>query len=483
MSPKGKVPINKDHSYETVSDARNHLRKHLNESVLLETKPKYPPEDHHLWFVGKNGYKKTNTTDGNYLHTDMMIRHKEIPWRASYREQMHILNNTPKGRSIVNHGRKTITHVTYGWGVHPDVEKELREKHPTYKHKTIGDSDADTPLKENYINFGDYHLVNKFNHYNQLLFDNTVPTCPLSFNHLDGAAGITVFKHIGRRLIPGSMRIELSTRFKRTEQSLDSTLIHEMIHAYLASHGLPTVNHGLEFRVLAQQCAKKVGFPIPLNDEINDLELTHEEKVMTTVVLTTIRGVWHANFYSGTYFDSHDKMDQLVAFWGAPGRMSVGEEMLVVKAYTSLIAKYGSTRNVGKNTWIRISDAESHELLQHGTVLRRIEPNSMSHEDAASKMPTKETLAVLKTTHTGAVQGTFYFPTIAKDPKKLQQLKNKWALWTHSGYTVEILLTRSTVFTRGFSMFRDPDKGSYYNLKPDTVAELRRNSTHTFPVV
>jgi hypothetical protein len=342
-------------------------------------------------------------------------------------------------------------------------------------------------LEESYINFGDYNLENKFHHYNTVLFDNHVPACPVVWtenlkNGSRSAAGLTTFNHIGRNLVPGSLKIQISTRFKRSEQDLDATLVHEMIHAFLVVQGFPEENHGFRFLAQAHRVEQMLGLKIPVTDDLSALELTNDAFTTTTVLLKTYRQSWDAIFYSGTMFDDPRKQDELKAFWGVPGRLSAHEEIRVIKIQSNLLMKYGGARTVKQTKWHIISPTEIADIMQRGQIMFTITPGSVSHEFAAANLPTKEALVVTRTnTRTHEIAVAFYLPGIARDTLKMQILKEKWHSWYAAGYDVDIFLTTTTALNRGFVMQRDPSKGSYYIMRPNnlgTVDELRRNANY-----
>lgn len=334
---------------------------------------------------------------------------------------------------------------------------------------------------EGYINFGDYNLEHKFHHYNTLLFESKIPVCPIVWSDYirvgsKSAAGLTTFTSRGREYIPGTMKIEISTRFKRTEEMLDSTLIHEMIHAYWIVNGHPKEQHGFLFQSMAHQCQQKTGIPIAITDLSTDLELTIENSVETTVL--TVQDLrtkqWYAIFYGGTAFDDPKKQNELKAYWGRAGTLprAFNNEIFVIKVQSSLMTKYKASRSISQTRWFGISDRESQDIFQHGKILFKIVSGSVSAEEAAKQMPSKPTLVVLRTnTRTNESTATFYMPNVNPDV-----VRSTWRGSYHAGYNVEIFTTNTTVFNRGFKMLRDPNRSIYYNVKPDTVAELRRNA-------
>ena len=338
-------------------------------------------------------------------------------------------------------------------------------------------------LTESPVIAGDYSLESKFDHFNRTLFEGRIPPCPLNWAYINHAGGITYYTSFGRTIIPGTLRIEINTKFKRTEQNLDALLIHEMIHAFLAvTSGDGDGKHGWRFQSMAHKLSAQVGYQIPLKDDVGDLEVTNDEKPLTTVVMYKDRKqrCWFANYYSATAFDSPAKMDELAAFWGQPDKLKDEEEMLVIKLHTNLGTKYGMSRSVTNKKWWRVSPAEEEDIMAHGQIMRRILPGSVSKEDAINQMPSKLTLVVLQTNKLrNTTYATFYVPSIAQDPLKMAKLIEKWKGYHEPGVRdIEIFTTNSTIFSRGIKMTRDETSGMYYNLKPDSIAELRRNAKY-----
>ena len=117
-----------------------------------------------------------------------------------------------------------------------------------------------TVLNESTINFSDYDLGKKFDHYNTTLFNGEIPKIPVYWAKLKGVGGITVAKvekpsngrggynrYHGVTLIEGSLEIKISNILKRSEDDLNGIIIHEMIHAYFISKHMFDVNHGYKF--------------------------------------------------------------------------------------------------------------------------------------------------------------------------------------------------------------------------------------------
>lgn len=341
---------------------------------------------------------------------------------------------------------------------------------------------------EGFVNFGDYNLETKFHHYNQICFDNSIPACPVIWADkitLGGkhAAGITEFEFgkYSKQMTPGSLVIKISTYFKRTTEGLDSTLIHEMIHAYLASHGAPDAKHGWQFRAKAWECEKKVGIKINLTDNLFELELANPSDVEATVVLRKDSRHWYCHFYNGTAYDSPEKQAELKSYYGFPGRLHPDEEIFVIKVQTSLIGKYGFARGGTIQRTIQgIANAEANDILQRGKILFKILPNSVSHDDAQAHLPTKDALVVLTIDKQNPLRSraSFYSASMAADPMKVYELKQRWGRYKSDNHSIEIFVAHSTIFSvRGFKLQRDIKSSAAFLVKPNEVEDLRRNST------
>lgn len=325
-----------------------------------------------------------------------------------------------------------------------------------------------------------YSLEHKFDYYNQHLFSNAIPKIPITWVPTRGFGGMTYYSSNGRRILPGTLRIEISTAFKKTEQQLDSILIHEMIHAYLAvTTGDGDGKHSYRFQAWAHELSKKSGIPISKKDDISSYELADAEKVLTTVVMYKHKGKWMANFYSGTAFDDPARLKALDAHWGLPGRMADGEEVLVLKLHSSLAEKYGSSRDVATKSMIYPHENEVNDILRHGQVIHKILPGSVSPEHALEHAPTKDVLVVLQQrTGDPMTRATFLMPNIARDAQKVSELLAYWNRYYEPGkHSIEVFTTKTTLFNRhSYTMGRDHKKGTFYRIGSDKVDELRRNA-------
>lgn len=166
------------------------------------------------------------------------------------------------------------------------------------------------PKQATAIDFAEYDLQKKYAHYNQLLFGGELPEIPITFAKLKGIGGVVHFKVVmdprnlphpmlvrrklqdkyhGGKILPGSLRMEISNTFKKSEAGLDAILVHEMIHVYFAAKGNLSEDHGVKFIRMARELSVKAGFEVPLTDKADKLGLTDESKLKTVGIQINYR--------------------------------------------------------------------------------------------------------------------------------------------------------------------------------------------------
>ncbi len=154
-----------------------------------------------------------------------------------------------------------------------------------------------TWLEADAAKFEEYDLQKRYAHFNELLFDNKLPTIPIKYANIK-EGGVVNFKVLqtnppnprlvrmglvdryqNGKMLDGSLNMKISNRFKKSEQGLDAILVHEMIHVYFAVNGPLGEQHGIKFQRMARELSQKVGFEIPLTDNIERYGLSDDIKV------------------------------------------------------------------------------------------------------------------------------------------------------------------------------------------------------------
>lgn len=96
------------------------------------------------------------------------------------------------------------------------------------------------------MNFHDETLYMTFNHFNRLLFNNSIkPTPTIKINRSKKNAGL--FEGFADEDNNPVMTIKISSRHNTNYYEFCETLIHEMVHCYQFLNGLD-VNHGKVFK-------------------------------------------------------------------------------------------------------------------------------------------------------------------------------------------------------------------------------------------
>lgn len=96
------------------------------------------------------------------------------------------------------------------------------------------------------------YLRRRFDEFNRLIFDNRLPLPHLRVNHSRGMLGCVRYKrHRGLfgKTTFSSFSLSISAFYDLTEEMLDDTILHEMIHLdILSNHSIDDSAHGSLFR-------------------------------------------------------------------------------------------------------------------------------------------------------------------------------------------------------------------------------------------
>ena len=154
------------------------------------------------------------------------------------------------------------------------------------------------------LSFDDADLKCRYDYFNTLLFDGKLPQIPVEYAKLKTMGGVVRAKvrttqspddrpgvrpgAAGRELVPGSMRLQISTLYRREPEAMDGILVHEMIHVLFFSLGNFTEQHGFAFRAKVAELGRQAGFAIPLTDNVTGLSLT-KAPIRTVGVIAIFR--------------------------------------------------------------------------------------------------------------------------------------------------------------------------------------------------
>lgn len=124
------------------------------------------------------------------------------------------------------------------------------------------------------------YIKEKFDFYNKLCFDGTLPMPPISLNLRYGQMGVTSFrleKNRDGKWHHTDLSIEISIRLDLPEEEYIDTLVHEMIHYYLAYNDIfDDSPHGTEFCRKMQSITEKHDIKITIAFDPSDEYLVNK---------------------------------------------------------------------------------------------------------------------------------------------------------------------------------------------------------------
>lgn len=97
------------------------------------------------------------------------------------------------------------------------------------------------------------YIQHKFQEYNALYFNNTLPDIPIRLSNAKGFLGKVSYRKTRQGLFGQTKNTDfvmrINTRIDLPEEVLNDTILHEMIHYYIGYHQLrDTSSHGTLFR-------------------------------------------------------------------------------------------------------------------------------------------------------------------------------------------------------------------------------------------
>ena len=85
-------------------------------------------------------------------------------------------------------------------------------------------------------------IKEKFDEYNRMMFDGKLPDIPIRLSNAKGFLGMCCFKKkrngLMGKVVNYDFVLRINTRFDLPQDIVEDTIIHEMIHYYIASNQL-----------------------------------------------------------------------------------------------------------------------------------------------------------------------------------------------------------------------------------------------------
>lgn len=222
----------------------------------------------------------------------------------------------------------------------------------------------------------------KYDEFNRLYFDGVLPDIPIEFASLKGVGAVVLCRilHATKALEPGSLRMRISNKFKKTEAQLDALLLHEMIHVYLISRGHYREQHGPRFKAMLRVIREKSGIDVPMTEDEEGELVDSTAKPLGVLLVHKMEGGF--TFAITTEKAAHADLEEVKADWSR----RVGSTCKMVEVYTitsetwtNIAANLKVQRGIGGKKLKAFFKGQHWpeaitELRNQGTLLARIEP-------------------------------------------------------------------------------------------------------------
>ena len=218
-----------------------------------------------------------------------------------------------------------------------------------------------------------YDLQAKYDLFNSKYFEGKLPRIPLEFVDLPKGTSAQVIGRTtgvgrGKRLIPDSLRLQVSTKWKRSDEALDGLLLHEMIHVYFMSSGNIKEQHGVYFRAMMRRISRESGIDIPLRDDDDTAELvTPVAAKEYGVLLIQSRGKNSVIMMSAE--NAYKNKDELYRLWSRRLAEKVSLYTISTPMWTNLASTYRIARKLDAIPQMLTSQAPLDDLIENGTLL------------------------------------------------------------------------------------------------------------------
>lgn len=130
------------------------------------------------------------------------------------------------------------------------------------------------------------YLEERFDTFNRMCFDGALPHIPIRLSRAHTFLGRLQYKPVrdwrGRIVRREDFVLRISTRFDLPEAEIEDTLIHEMIHYFIAWKGLKdTSTHGRLFREMMKEINERYDRHITISHKTTPEELDRDTRVRT----------------------------------------------------------------------------------------------------------------------------------------------------------------------------------------------------------
>ncbi len=130
------------------------------------------------------------------------------------------------------------------------------------------------------------YLEERFETFNRMCFDSALPRIPIKLSRARSFFGRLQYKPVrnwlGKTVRYEDFVIRISTCYDLSEAEVEDTLIHEMIHYWIAWKGLrDTSTHGRLFRAKMKEINREYGRHLTISRRTTPEELDRDTRVRT----------------------------------------------------------------------------------------------------------------------------------------------------------------------------------------------------------
>ena len=128
------------------------------------------------------------------------------------------------------------------------------------------------------------YLEERFGTFNELCFDGALPRIPIKLSNARSFVGRLQYRHVhdwrGRVVRREDFVLRISKRLDLPEAEIEDTLIHEMIHYWIALEGRKdSSTHGKLFRAKMKEINEKHGRHLTISHRTSPEELDRDTRI------------------------------------------------------------------------------------------------------------------------------------------------------------------------------------------------------------
>ena len=218
-----------------------------------------------------------------------------------------------------------------------------------------------------------YDLNSRYDYWNAKVFDGQLPRVQLRWATLKSVTG-KIVAQMNRQTGEITIRhITISDTYKRSDEKLDSVLLHEMCHAYVLSVLKRNDNHGFYFMDIRDKAMAKSGVKITITDLVTD-EISEDVDVPEFVVLMLDKDngrIWMQMIAMRSWTSNPSIWEQLTGAYENHEIVAVASTDKKLYFSHTLQKKYSSR-------WYIINKQRMEDYIRGGRVINRHEPKEMS---------------------------------------------------------------------------------------------------------